>query len=229
MSETLVQKATEQHDRVAQAVASLRGQAVTQAMIEAAYKAAFPEATRDFKWVRGADHATNHTNKGVCRCSNTENALLERIARGTYRVLTIPESAPTANFGEYIRRANQVVTRGQVQRPVGVIKPKVEHVTIAQFYRDPTVRAWVLQRADGCCELCNEPAPFLTDSENAFLESHHIIALSDGGPDTPENTSALCPNCHRKMHYSKERVELRDYLKQVITAKEASYASRRQP
>ena len=29
---------------------------------------------------------------------------------------------------------------------------------------------------------------------------HHIDFLSNGGDDTIENVSALCPNCHRKMH-----------------------------
>lgn len=226
MSETLVRKATEQHDRIAQAVASLRGQVVTQKRIVTAYTVAFPDAT-DFRWVQASDHATNHTNSGTCRCSKTENALFDRIAHGNYFVRPILGAAPTADFREYIRRADQALTHGPVQRPVGVIKPKVEYAETSQFYRDPHVRAWVLQRAAGCCELCNEPAPFLTDSENAFLESHHIIALSDDGPDIPENTSALCPNCHRKMHYSKERVELREYLKQVIAAKEATYASGR--
>jgi len=27
------------------------------------------------------------------------------------------------------------------------------------------------------------------------------VPLSEGGEDTLENAIALCPNCHRKMHY----------------------------
>lgn len=30
--------------------------------------------------------------------------------------------------------------------------------------------------------------------------AHHIIWLLGGGEDTIQNTVALCPNCHRKMH-----------------------------
>ena len=30
--------------------------------------------------------------------------------------------------------------------------------------------------------------------------THHKKWLSNGGEDTTENTVALCPNCHRKMH-----------------------------
>ena len=33
-----------------------------------------------------------------------------------------------------------------------------------------------------------------------FLEVHHIEFLSNGGDDSIDNVSALCPNCHRKMH-----------------------------
>ncbi|WP_238917318.1 HNH endonuclease [Clostridium sp. YIM B02555] len=29
---------------------------------------------------------------------------------------------------------------------------------------------------------------------------HHIKWLSRGGEDSIENTAALCPNCHRRMH-----------------------------
>jgi 5-methylcytosine-specific restriction protein A len=32
------------------------------------------------------------------------------------------------------------------------------------------------------------------------LESHHIKWLSKGGEDTIQNTVALCPNCHRRVH-----------------------------
>ncbi len=130
------------------------------------------------------------------------------------------ESEPTVDFAQYVLRADKIRARGKVLRPVGIQNPVAEHVSTAQFYRDPKVRAWVLQRADGACELCKLPAPFLTDNEEAYLESHHLVGLAQGGPDTPENTAALCPNCHRKMHYSKDRGELRDCLTQIIVAME---------
>jgi 5-methylcytosine-specific restriction protein A len=56
------------------------------------------------------------------------------------------------------------------------------------------------RRADGICQLCEEPAPFNNKKGEPFLEFHHIIWLSKGGEDTIENSVALCPNCHRKMH-----------------------------
>lgn len=31
------------------------------------------------------------------------------------------------------------------------------------------------------------------------METHHVVWLSQGA-DSVDNTVALCPNCHRKMH-----------------------------
>ena len=130
------------------------------------------------------------------------------------------ESTPTADFDEYILRADQILSRRNVPRPVGIINPQKVDVVGQQYYRDPKVRAWVLQRANGNCELCNMSAPFLTESEEAYLESHHLVLLAKGGSDTPENSAALCPNCHRKMHYSKDQFALFQQLTQIISIKE---------
>ena len=54
--------------------------------------------------------------------------------------------------------------------------------------------------ANGICQLCNEQAPFKDQYGEPYLETHHIEWLANGGADTPENTVALCPNCHKKMH-----------------------------
>jgi 5-methylcytosine-specific restriction protein A len=68
------------------------------------------------------------------------------------------------------------------------------------YERNPYVSELAKRIADGICQLCKEPAPFKDNKNESFLETHHIIWLSDNGPDTIENTVALCPNCHRKMH-----------------------------
>ncbi|MGI3097108.1 HNH endonuclease [Vibrio diabolicus] len=50
---------------------------------------------------------------------------------------------------------------------------------------------------------------------------HHLTRLKDDGPDTVENCAALCPNCHRKLHYSSERKALTKALRQTILEKES--------
>jgi 5-methylcytosine-specific restriction protein A len=72
------------------------------------------------------------------------------------------------------------------------------------FRRNPDVIAEVLYRAKGVCENCNQPAPFFRASDGMpFLEVHHRKMLAMGGEDTVANAIALCPNCHRKLHFGK--------------------------
>lgn len=40
----------------------------------------------------------------------------------------------------------------------------------------------------------------LSKDGKPYFECHHIDWISKGGSDSNENTVALCPNCHRKMH-----------------------------
>ncbi len=81
------------------------------------------------------------------------------------------------------------------------IARRVQSVTIV-FERNADVVAEVLLRADGICEWCHQPAPFIRRSDGTpYLEVHHRIPLAEGGEDTVENAVALCPNCHRQAHY----------------------------
>ncbi len=70
------------------------------------------------------------------------------------------------------------------------------------YERNPDVIAEVLYRAKGICEKCNAPAPFIRKSDNSpYLEVHHIVTLANGGDDTVDNCIAVCPNCHRELHF----------------------------
>lgn len=72
------------------------------------------------------------------------------------------------------------------------------------YLRDPRVRAAVLVRAAGRCEYCGEDG-FLKDDGNRYIETHHVIALAKDGADKLTNVIALCPNDHRKAHFSSRR------------------------
>ena len=84
-------------------------------------------------------------------------------------------------------------------------KPSKTFVTQPVYKRNPYVIVEVLERANGICEKCHKPAPFFRDVDNTpYLEVHHKIPLSEGGNDTVNNAIALCPNCHRQVHYGKK-------------------------
>jgi 5-methylcytosine-specific restriction protein A len=85
-------------------------------------------------------------------------------------------------------------------RRTGRIKVGLRSATVQQHQRSPYVVEHAKRRAKGLCELCKLPAPFADKSDRPYLESHHIVWLAWGGADTVENTVALCPNCHKRMH-----------------------------
>lgn len=68
------------------------------------------------------------------------------------------------------------------------------------YVRNPYVSAYVKKRANGVCELCEQPAHFNDKNGNPYLECHHIKFLSQGGPDIIENYVALCFVCHKKAY-----------------------------
>lgn len=82
--------------------------------------------------------------------------------------------------------------------------------------RSRAIKLYVLRRSKGKCESCELPAPFMTKQGEAYLEPHHIRRLSDGGPDHPRWVIALCPNCHRRAHYSKDAGFFNDELTEIV-------------
>jgi 5-methylcytosine-specific restriction protein A len=92
--------------------------------------------------------------------------------------------------------------------PKGQPEPNRSAKQVNLIERDPLVKAWVLQEANGICELCDSPSPFLKSNGKPYLEVHHINHLANGGSDTISNAIAVCPNCHRALHYSSKRDEL---------------------
>lgn len=70
--------------------------------------------------------------------------------------------------------------------------------------RSELIREYALLRANGTCEGCQKPAPFLSRNGEPYLEVHHIVALASGGADHPSNVAGICPNCHTRITYGKD-------------------------
>ncbi|WP_440970915.1 HNH endonuclease [Peribacillus frigoritolerans] len=86
--------------------------------------------------------------------------------------------------------------------------------------RAAAIKKYALVRSNGICEACNDPAPFTTPDGTPFLEVHHLTRLSDGGMDSTENVAAICPNCHRRAHYSSDADAYNQRLIEITAAKE---------
>jgi 5-methylcytosine-specific restriction protein A len=115
------------------------------------------------------------------------------------------KSSPVAEFESAVNTIRQKKRKSQ---PKGNINPRKTSTEITQFNRDPEVVAWVLNEANGVCENCSSNAPFLKEDGTPFLEVHHLRRLADGGSDTISNAIAVCPNCHRELHYGTNRVSV---------------------
>ncbi|MEI6290073.1 MAG: HNH endonuclease signature motif containing protein [Chloroflexota bacterium] len=79
------------------------------------------------------------------------------------------------------------------------------------FSRSSDVRRLVLLRAKGKCEYCGAEG-FKLQNGKIFLETHHIIPLSEKGPDDFKNVAAFCPNHHREAHYG----ETADFIRNTL-------------
>lgn len=76
--------------------------------------------------------------------------------------------------------------------------------TTSEYSRSQAVVDYVKARADGICEGCGVPAPFVSKTGEPYLHAHHIHELSEGGSDNPETVIALCPNCHYRVHHGRD-------------------------
>jgi hypothetical protein len=125
-------------------------------------------------------------------------------------------SEPTSDWNELERRVQWLKLWGYYgldsDPPAVCLAPRLMHTTTPVYQRDPAVKAWILHKARGLCELCDKPGPFLRPDGERFLETHHVIELGSGGTDTVNNVVALCPTCHRRLHFGEDAIDQRERL-----------------
>lgn len=158
------------------------------------------------RWIAGYKPAAN-VGAEVIRKIVASLERLEELKRED----AIPDADPVA-FEQKVRR-NRLLPL--TQQPEGAKAPKKVTRSADQFERDPRVKAWILQNANGKCRLCGNDAPFSDEFGLPFLEVHHVIPLADGGDDVVSNAVALCPNCHRRCHHGADRQQIRQKLRET--------------
>ena len=129
---------------------------------------------------------------------------------GFFSNVTAPDSSTLKQeYEDAVRKAEK--------KPINQLKKAAEkrsaHATASTvqtkvFNRDPIIAAYVKKRANGHCQLCGMKAPFIDQNGEPYLECHHLEWLSKGGMDSVKNCVALCPNCHRKMHYLNDQNDI---------------------
>jgi 5-methylcytosine-specific restriction enzyme A len=89
--------------------------------------------------------------------------------------------------------------------------PERRDTSGSAFVRSAAIRDAVLRRAKGSCEHCGKPG-FMTASGSIYLETHHVIALSEDGPDAEWNVVGICATDHRRAHFGVECDGIRSTL-----------------
>ncbi len=110
----------------------------------------------------------------------------------------------TKSFQFQVNASNNDARESRLARlAIAETLPTKVMVTSYYFVRNPDVVVETLFQANGICQCCMMPAPFKRRSDDTpYLEVHHRKPLAQEGQDTLENAIALCPNCHRKVHYA---------------------------
>ncbi|MBL4796116.1 MAG: HNH endonuclease [Oleispira sp.] len=133
-----------------------------------------------------------HTNDARAGLSSLEYTVVNKnsIVQKSYSELDISKSQSDSSK----KRLERLSNASKI--------PNINYSITANYVRNPDVVAEVLYRAKGVCEQCGNNAPFIRVKDGTpYLEVHHRVPLALGGEDTVKNALAVCPNCHRELHF----------------------------
>jgi 5-methylcytosine-specific restriction protein A len=152
-----------------------------------------------------------------------KGALRQAIVFNLVPAFELDDVTPRSSGGGGTGVADLTTLRRQALAAVST--PAQADRTVAKrnvYERSNQIRAYVLARANGQCEACGRPAPFVALNGVPYLEPHHIRRLGDGGPDDPRYMGAVCPNCHREVHHGTEGRSLNERLQSTVNSREAA-------
>ena len=130
-----------------------------------------------------------------------------------HNVVSAPEPTSGLTIGELRKRAFEAASSSP--------EASGKAARRSLYRRSKIIRDYVLRRAGGACEACGSGAPFEAKNGEPYLEPHHIRRLTDGGPDDPRHMAALCPNCHREVHYGIHGDNKNETTMKIIIKKES--------
>ena len=102
-------------------------------------------------------------------------------------------------------------------RGYGNVLPNRRESVSSRIERDGRVVGFTLRRAGNKCELpsCVDSADFVRP------DVHHVVALGERGSDHTDNTIALCPACHVRVHRGSNAViiDIQNRINTVIASR----------
>lgn len=101
-----------------------------------------------------------------------------------------------ADVADLRTRIEEISTRANTDMEEGRIRNTNLISLLKSYYM-----AMYLENSTLRCECCGEET-FITEAGEPYVEFHHLIPFNiANGPDHFLNLFALCPNCHRKIHF----------------------------
>lgn len=73
------------------------------------------------------------------------------------------------------------------------------------------IKSFYTKRKVEKCDCCGKET-FKLNNGNFYLEYHHLVPLSKEGTDHVLNIFGICPMCHRKFHFSEDKLRKQLYL-----------------
>jgi 5-methylcytosine-specific restriction endonuclease McrA len=116
------------------------------------------------------------------------------------------------NLNNEQRKVIQKYVKSKIRESIKEYQQDTKYREVKQVERDRDIREVCLMRAGYQCEINSEHTSFTATNGRQYVESHHIIPLKyqdqfNFNLDTVDNLIALCPNCHKAIHYGSRRTK----------------------
>ncbi|WP_285142301.1 HNH endonuclease [Serratia ureilytica] len=157
-------------------------------------------------------------------CKDTQEKMRQGIIFNLFRVSSAQDSAHeiiSSEVGQKEESLEQLRAKAIKSSEISGQRQQSDSKK-SWFKRSEDVKKYVLKRANGICEACDQPAPFKKRNGEPYLEPHHTKRLADEGPDHPQWVGAICPTCHRRIHSGVDGKEVNKQLMVKLELKEAT-------
>ena len=154
---------------------------------------------------------TGHIHEIAAEASS--KSLLSRLTDTSIDRIQAEEEADD----DFNRNIAQIGSEFYLQVETSEPRPKKElrpYKGRMSYPRSMAVAADVLARADYQCEIDSTHTTFISNKTGKpYMEIHHLVPIAysdcfDYDLDVPANAIALCCNCHRKIHFGREKMSI---------------------
>jgi hypothetical protein len=142
--------------------------------------------------------------------SERDYTIKEKTAKGREHVYGVVYLTKKLKFEEIIKHLG---AQKSIEKKSIKLSDEVYAIEKILLLRNNKLREQAFKNSNYTCENCGKRETFISKDGTMYFEAHHIIPFNitthlhfDSSLDCLENISCLCAECHRKIHYSKDKV-----------------------